>query len=247
MHHGEYCDALEREAARFVSAAGAADPATPLPTCPEWTLSDLVAHVGFLYRWSRHHVLSRARTRVAPADVGGQPAAGDVEWVAAGVPPMLDTFRTHDPDDRVWGWGADRHARFWPRRMLFETVIHRADAEVGRGVSPEVDTDLAVDGIDELLANFAHAGYFAPGLAELRGGGESLGLVAEDAGESWRLRLVDAGYAWDWGPAGKTATVRGTAADLLLLVYGRAALDGTRFTVDGDDQWAARTLRHLSL
>jgi uncharacterized protein (TIGR03083 family) len=210
-------------------------------------MSDLAGHVGFLYRWSAYHVQTQAKVRVPPAEIDQPPDRDVVAWVAEGVAPMLETFRTHDPDDRVWGWGADRHARFWPRRVLFETVIHRADAELGRGVSPGIDADLAVDGIDELFANFAHAGYFAPGLAELRGGGESLGLVAVDAGESWRLRLVDAGYAWDWGAAAKTAAVRGAASDLLLLVYGRLPLEDARFTVEGDGGWAARTLRHLSL
>jgi uncharacterized protein (TIGR03083 family) len=248
VHHNDYCDSLEREAGRFVTAAAAADESTPIPTCPEWTMTDLAGHVGMLYRWSGHLVRTRAPARVAATEIAKPPDDAVVTWVESGVAPMLETFRTHDPDDRVWGWGADRHARFWPRRMLFETIIHRVDAELACGVAPAVDAALAVDGIDELLANFAHAGYFVSGLAELRGSGESLGLVASDVDEAWRVRLLQGGYVWDWARGECTATVRGTVADLLLLVYNRCPLDdAARFAIEGETALAERTLRNLSL
>lgn len=248
VHHSDYCDALEREAEHFVTAAGGTDPATPIPTCPEWTMSDLAGHVGFLYRWSGQHVRTRARARIPTREIAQQPDDAGVDWVTAAIRPMLDTFRTTDPDDRAWGWGADRHARFWPRRMLFETVIHRADAELARGINPEIDLDVAADGIDELLANFAHAGYFAPGLAELRGSGESVTLAAEEVDEAWRIRLFEGGYVWDWAREPGTASIRGNVADLLLLVYNRLPLgDPDRFAVDGDTELAQRTIASLSL
>ena len=28
----------------------------------------------------------------------------------------------------MWAWGPDKHARFWPRRLLHETAVHRGDA-----------------------------------------------------------------------------------------------------------------------
>jgi uncharacterized protein (TIGR03083 family) len=248
VHHSEYCDALEHEAERFVTVAGGAGPSTPIPTCPEWTMSDLAGHVGLLYRWSSHLVRTRAPARVPAGEVAQRPDDGVVEWMHEGVTPMLTTFRTTDPDARVWGWGADRHARFWPRRMLFETVIHRADAELARGISPEIDAEVATDGMDELLANFAHAGYFAPGLADLRGSGESITFAAVDVDDAWRIRLFEGGYVWDWARVPGTASIRGRVADLLLLVYNRLPLDGgDRFAVDGDAGLAQRTIRSLSL
>jgi uncharacterized protein (TIGR03083 family) len=248
VHHSDYCDALEREAERFVTVAGGADPSESIPTCPEWTMTDLAGHVGFLYRWSSHHVHTRARSRVPAREIAQQPDDAVVDWVAAAIPSMLGIFRTTDPDARAWGWGADRHARFWPRRMLFETVVHRADAELARGISPEVDSTVAADGIDELLANFAHAGYFAPGLSELRGSGESVTLAADDVDEAWRIRLFEGGYVWDWAREPGTASIGGRVADLLLLVYNRLPFDdGDRFALDGDTELAERVIRSLSL
>ena len=135
VDHLEHAAALEDDARRLVDLVAGADPATPVPTCPGWTLADLVDHVGTLYRWSSAHVATSARQRLSPAALEmGRPEAGATAgWLGAGVAPMLATFRSCDPDARVWGWGADRHARFWPRRMLFETVVHRADAAIALG------------------------------------------------------------------------------------------------------------------
>src|SRR4029450_1849279 len=37
--------------ARFAEAVHDADPARPVPTCPEWTLAQLTEHVGQAQRW----------------------------------------------------------------------------------------------------------------------------------------------------------------------------------------------------
>ena len=100
--------------------------------------------------------------------------------------------------------------------MLFETVVHRADAAFALEVEPAVDVDVAVEGIDELLSNLPHAAYFAPGLTELRGDDETIALRATDTDATWRIRLVPAGYAWDWSDGPADVTLLGTAADLLL-------------------------------
>ncbi len=117
-------------------------------------------HVGTLYRWSAAHVATSARARISPAtlDLGQPDERVTPGWLADGVAPMLGTFRSADPDERVWGWGADRHARFWPRRMLFETVIHRADTAFALGVEPDIEPAVAADGIDELLCQPAARG-----------------------------------------------------------------------------------------
>ena len=208
-----------------------------MPTCPGWNVGELIEHVGRLYRWSAAHVATSARSRIDPAslDLGPPAERATPAWLADGIAPMLDTFRASDPEATVWGWGADRHNRFWPRRMLFETAVHRADAALALGGQPDIDPAVAVDGIDELLANLPHAAYFAPGIADLRGDGERIALAlrrrgpdVDGAAAAGRLRvgLVER-------PA--DVTVDAHAADLLLLLYGRrTAGDAARFTVEGD-------------
>ncbi|HEX6787425.1 MAG TPA: hypothetical protein VF076_09505, partial [Acidimicrobiales bacterium] len=147
-----------------------------------------------------------------------------------------------------WGWGGDRRARFWPRRMLFETVVHRADAAFALDIEPVVDAEVAVEGIDELLSNLPHAAYFAPGLAELRGDDECIGLQATDTEATWLIRLVPAGYAWDWSNGPADVTLRGTAADLLLAIYRRRDThDAGRFEREGDLALLDRFLAHAQL
>jgi hypothetical protein len=29
----------------------------------------------------------------------------------------------------MWAWGPDKHARFWSRRMLHETAVHRVTGD----------------------------------------------------------------------------------------------------------------------
>ena len=111
-----------------------------------------------------------------------------------------------------------------------------------------VDADVAVEGIDELLSNLPHAAYFAPGLAELRGDDETIALHATDTEATWRIRLVPAGYAWDWSDEPADVTLRGGAADLLLAIYRRRDVhDGGRFTLDGELALLDRFLAHAEL
>ena len=250
MNREDHCDALEVDAARLIELVTDADRTGAVPTCPGWTVADVVDHVGTLYRWSAAHVATNARARISPStlDLGPPDDRSTPEWLAEGVAPMIGTFRSADPDERVWGWGADRHARFWPRRMLFETVIHRADAAFALGADVEIEPAVAADGIDELLCNLPHAAYFAPGIAELRGEDERIALRATDGDSSWSIRLVPAGYAWDWSTSDADVAIRAHTADLLLLLYGRRDRhDGGRFACDGDAGLLDRFVAHAQL
>ena len=250
MNHEEHCDALENDAHRLASLLSGADAEAAVPTCPGWNLGELTEHVGGLYRWSAAHVAASARSRIdhSALDLGPPAERATPAWLASGIAPMLDTFRASDPEATVWGWGADRHNRFWPRRMLFETVVHRADAAFAHGGQPDIDPAVAVDGIDELLANLPHAAYFAPGIADLRGDGERIALRSADADRTWMVRLLPAGYAWDWSSGRADVTVDAPAADLLLLLYGRrTAGDAARFTVEGDGALLGRFVTAAAL
>ena len=60
-----------------------------------------------------------------------------------------------------------------------------------------------------------------------------LGRTAAPA-HAVRLTAADTGSAWTLGPGDPVATVRGTAADLLLLLWGRRADDDPALTWSGD-------------
>src|SRR5205807_1693289 len=147
-----------------------------VPTCPGWTVHDLVDHAGSIHRWAAHMVGARSPKRASFRDVDlAKPASDDglAAWLRDGASVLTDASKNADPDDAMWAWGADQHVRFWPRRMLFETAIHRADLALAVGATPATGAASAVDGIDELLDNIPSASYFAPGVDELRGAGET--------------------------------------------------------------------------
>jgi uncharacterized protein (TIGR03083 family) len=249
MQHDEACERLPAIVAAFAETIRDADLATPVPTCPEWDLRKLTRHLGMTHRWAAAMVRERATARLDPRTLDlGFPAepSGYADWIRRGGEELLDTLRAADPDDEMWAWGGDRHVRFWSRRMVHETVVHGADATLALGGDPVLDALLAVDAVDELLDNLPTAGYFAPGVEELRGDGETIHLHCTDVDGEWMITLQPHGYTWEHAHGKGTVAVRGAAGDLELLLYGRRrADDGSRFARFGDvalfDRWLANS------
>lgn len=242
--------AVAAQTARFVDAVKGADLTTPVPSCPGWTLADLVQHAGSVQRWFSVLLRQRLQERPTSRDVELRLPAGPeglADWLAASADEAADAFAATPADLPMWAWGADQHARFWARRMLFETLVHRVDAEVALGVPSAIDTALAVDGVDEFLVNLPFAAFFAPGTANLRGDDKAIRFSCTDADHDWLVRLRPDGFGLDGSgldDSGATdapadATVRGSAADLLLLAYGRLDRADQRFEVQGDEELLA--------
>ncbi|GAB7106961.1 maleylpyruvate isomerase family mycothiol-dependent enzyme [Streptomyces phaeofaciens JCM 4814] len=234
---------IKVETGRLVAALENADLTTPVPSCPGWTLADLVKHVGSVQRWFSALLHARIqeppRSREVDLRLPGR-HADYADWLAESATVAEDAFAATDPDQPMWAWGVDQHARFWARRMLFETLLHRADADLALGLPPTIDRPSAVDGIDEFLVNLPFATFFAPKVANLRGPGSTIRFRATDGNGDgdWVVRLRPDGFGLDTTlvPAHPAdATVQGTASDLLLLVYGRRLHhDEELFALDGD-------------
>lgn len=230
----------------------------PVPSCPGWDVADLVKHVGGVHRWAEAMVAETAPKRLRRANHEIE-LPYDVRqygtWFAEGGGRLVDTLNAADPDAPMWAWGADQHARFWSRRMLHETAVHHADLRVALGLEPRltVEPPIAADGIDELLDNLPSALYFVPGVAQLRGDGDSIHVHATDdvgvgAGE-WTITLGPDGFTYDHSHGKGTVAVRGSAADLLLLLMNRRSLDrdGERFELFGDRAVLDHWLRNATL
>lgn len=236
--HLAYCDQVSREIDRFVAVARTLDAGARVPSCPDWTAADLVQHIGTVHRWVHGNVSALSSTRIPssemdleePDDFTGRPA-----WLEAGKDKLLEALHAADPDAPMWAWGDDQHVRFWSRRMVHETTVHRVDAELTAGAEPSIDNEVAIDGVDEFLDNLPKAAYFAPRVNELRGDGEQLTFRCSDADVSWRIRLSPDVFAWEHTDRDAKAGVEGTAADLYLLAWGRRdPADESRFKVRGD-------------
>ncbi|MGH2785902.1 MAG: maleylpyruvate isomerase family mycothiol-dependent enzyme [Actinomycetota bacterium] len=237
LDHAAYCDAVEVEVARFVDVSNGLDPAAPVPTCPDWSAVDLMQHVGTVHRWAGSMVKVLAPKRHGKEQLQldlPNAASGYPAWLEAGGRLVVEALRKQDPDASMWSWGPDQHVRFWSRRMLHETSVHRADAGFTAGVEPEIARDVAVDGVDEFLENLPSA-KFSPRVTELRGAGERIVLRSTDADVAWTITLEAERFAWEHADDGGDVTVEGRASDLVLFVYGRRdPADESRFAVAGD-------------
>lgn len=244
MEHSEHIALTVAEIAAFAELVAGADLDAPVQACAGWDLAKLIKHAGSAHRWVIEIIDTAATERVDFRQVDlGLPAdrADLARWLAAGADPLAHALAV-DPATPIWTWGPDGTAGWWARRMLHETLVHRADAALTLGVEPQIDAALACDGVDELLGNLAAIAVFNPAIESLRGDGESLHLHATDAPGEWTITLTPEGYRWDRGHSKATVAVRGSAADLLLLIYNRRSrLDEGRFALFGDaallDRW----------
>ncbi|MEV0619248.1 maleylpyruvate isomerase family mycothiol-dependent enzyme [Nonomuraea sp. NPDC050404] len=237
----DYKPQIQTETARLADLAG--DLSVPVPTCPGWTIAELVTHVGQTHRWAVHVLRDRVQERIWSRQVPSGLAegqSGDAAWLTAGAAELVETLRVTDPAMEVWTWGPDGRASWWPRRMLFELVIHRVDAELALGIDPEIPAMTAIDGIEEYLDNLPSAVWVTRPLAELGVEGATIHLHASDADGEWTITQGPAGkIEWARGHAKGDVAVQGPVSDLLLLLYGRRSPDA--LTVHGDrallDRW----------
>ncbi|GAA2167678.1 maleylpyruvate isomerase family mycothiol-dependent enzyme [Actinomadura napierensis] len=240
--HLRHCDALEREAAAFADVAAGAGLDEPVPSCPGWSVAELVRHLGAMHRWAGGTVRVGAPRRLSLRELGVSfpVVPGDhLPWFGEGAQRLLEVLRAAEPDGPVWAWGVDQHVRFWSRRMLFETAVHRADLEIACGRTPAVAPETAAEGMDELLENLEKAAAFAPKVENLRGDGEVLAFEAADLGDRWLFRLHPDRFEWTRrGPGSDEsadATVRGDASDVFLFLWGRRKLGDPVLEFSGND------------
>ena len=238
MDYATYCEELTREGGRFVERARHAEITdqitAPVASCPGWRVSDLMTHLGTVHRWAEHLVRVRAPARISTRDMGLSRGPVDPRWLAEGLDQLVTTLRASDPDAEMWSWGVDQHVRFWARRQLHETLVHRLDLEGAMGLPSEIDPEVGVDAIGEFLSNLPAAASFSPDVRNLVGAGEVLAFVTSE-GRRWRRRLDPGGFVEvredDEVPA--AATLRATTAELLMVVTRRRALEDSTCEVGG--------------
>lgn len=225
-------EALRASSDRLISLPPASV-TRPVPTCPGWTVADVVSHTGQVQRWATAQLRCQPGERARWAD-RAVPGPGDdvVAWFAAGVDATLAACVEGDPDEPVWTWAGPRPRRWWLRRLAQETTIHAWDVGHALGPTPPIDPALAVDGIDEFLDVFVPARFDATTFGEP---GRSIHLHATDdrlEGGEWLLRFGTDHVAVERAHAKGDVAARARAADLLLALWGRIPVD--RLDVFGD-------------
>jgi uncharacterized protein (TIGR03083 family) len=218
MEHDEYCEAIRREGAALATAARAAGVEAPVPSCPEWSVADLLSHIGRIHRWITA-IVQEQRDELTDHWSQAEPPAPEerLEWFAAGVGPLADALRAAGPAVEVWTWTDDHSSGFWARRQANETAMHRWDAQLAAGEPEPLDGELAVDGLDEYLGLLQHW----RGVDALRGLVGTVHFHCTDGDGEWLVRLGDDGVEVTREHAKGDVAARGPASDLLLVLSGR--------------------------
>jgi uncharacterized protein (TIGR03083 family) len=209
----DWIDVVEREG-RALSVAARHDLQAPVPTCPGWKVTDLLAHTSGSQR-SAEAILREGRQGFLSKEDLAAPSPGELDWYEAGLAALVDTMRATDPASPCWTFTGPGTAAFWFRRQAHEATVHRLDAEAATGQPSPVDPALASDGVDEALA------VFLPLLVSRITSTGTVHLHATDVEGEWLLSLAPGSATVTTGHAKGDAAVRGPAEQLLRWTWGR--------------------------
>jgi uncharacterized protein (TIGR03083 family) len=221
MESARYLDAIRTNATELVDAADAAGLEAHVPTCPGWTVADLLGHIGRVHRWAAGNVERAPDEGFWPGNEIEIPEPRQRgSWVRAGAVELAAAL-DRPADAPAWTWMPPNTVWFWQRRQAHETAMHRVDAQSAAGRVDHIDAELAADGIDEWLDIVGHTPWRAPPT----GDGESLHFHCTDVEGEWVVRLVPTGIEVERTHAKADVAARGTASDLLCWLQGRGPVD----------------------
>jgi uncharacterized protein (TIGR03083 family) len=222
----------DRSAVLRDAVAAAPDLSARVPGCPDWSLTDLAAHIGGVQRfWA---------AAVRSADPAGPPAFTDrdhpdaraelVTWLAESTRLLLAALGEAAPETPCWTWwgpsGAPQTAGAIARHQVQEAAVHALDALDTIGKAEPLPAAVAVDGVAEFLSvGLSSLGAWPHRPARI--------VFAATEGPAWTIDVSPAGVEVDPAASGEpVVTVHGAASELVLALYGRVAYDDLR--VDGD-------------
>jgi uncharacterized protein (TIGR03083 family) len=221
----DYISALQVEGDRLADTAQQIDLASPVPTCPEWTLRDLLRHIGGVHRWAGTHIRDRRETILRAGDLealfGEWPADdGLVGWYRDELRLLVHTFQSAPEDVQYATFLRARSPlEHWTRRQAHEVTIHRADVESITGRRTPVSAEFGADGIDELLGAFVPRPFM-----KLRSpSAVTLTVKPSDSTRSWRMTISDGpAMTVEGDETPSDCVAAGTASDLYFNLWNRS-------------------------
>ena len=251
METTRYLDCLAADYAVLRSAAAPARLGDPVPSCPGWTVANLMTHVGEVYLHKA--VVMRDGKWPDPWPLEEFADVKPLTLLDRGYREVTAEFASRSPDEPALTWyDPEQTVGFWIRRMAQETVVHRMDAQLAAGepLTPAPD-DLAIDGVDEVLKRFLEYGAatwpeeYATAEGHLAGDDGTDTVVVTAGPVSWTVRPTPGSVSvTDGGDKAAHAVVSATPDAMLRWLWGRA--DDGVLTVAGDPEWAAYLRRLLA-
>ncbi|NYH79301.1 uncharacterized protein (TIGR03083 family) [Actinopolyspora biskrensis] len=248
LDHERYCAEIVRQAGLLGEAVDGAAPSARVPTCPDWSLEQLMLHLGGEHRWVERIVRTRDEVEVCAAQASGNLESAGQDpavlgtWLVEGAEGLADVLRSAGPEAAVWNpvEGVRPVALSWARRMTHETLVHRADAGFALGKEFTPEPELAVDALDEWmqLCSLPQLLEADPEAIRLPGSGGTVHLHATDAGvelaAEWAVDLTGDPITWRRAHEKAAVALRGPLNELLLVAYRRKELSEADVEVRGD-------------
>jgi uncharacterized protein (TIGR03083 family) len=238
---------FRREVLAFEAAARRVDGDAPIvPSCTGWTMSDLVAHLGWVQRYVIRIVAGRLQLPPDPtardflrlpentanwptpqsAPTPGPLPASLIDWFTRGAAELAGVFCATAKDEALWTWSQEQTAGFWLEIQTIEAALHRWDAEGAVGAPQPIEAGLARHFIPHnftVTAPFRRAQQKAPA-------GEGERYRFTDGTDSWTAELKGDNVRLTDGTG--DVELAGTASDLLLFLWDR--IPATQLEIHGD-------------
>ncbi|GAB0105616.1 maleylpyruvate isomerase family mycothiol-dependent enzyme [Nocardia sp. JMUB6875] len=238
--------AIVEHTRRLAESAAAAGPDAAVPTAPEWTVTELVEHVGQTQNWVAEIIERRITDPMQlpmemvalPADPGEWQA-----WLAESAQRVANACSDDALDAPVFNPAADGRSgtRFWLSSMLNEAVVHGTDAAAAAKRPVDIDSDIAAALITNhfaMLTAPTWAMQRPESASAIQGTGQRLQWLATDIAQgagAWSIERRPDGATWQPGTHSADVTVSGPAQSLLLILTRRLPLAAAAdITVDGD-------------
>jgi uncharacterized protein (TIGR03083 family) len=215
MEFGARLSVIETACGRLAEAARGSL-GQRVPTCPEWTVDDLVTHLAITYLHKIECTRLGAQPDPWPID---PPDTDHVDWLLACADRMVACFRERGPDGPSWTWEeSNPTVGFWARRMAVETSLHQVDVALATARPYHVDPDLAVDGIDETLTVVVGGDW-----SDQPQPPPDHTVLVQAPRRAWLISLTEREVRVEETPPGAAAeaTIEGPADDLLLWLWTR--------------------------
>jgi uncharacterized protein (TIGR03083 family) len=212
-----------------------------IPGCPKWNGADLVFHMGRVHRMF-DDVLQRSVVDAADLIRAERPDdASLLSWYREGLSQLVTTMTRTPRSTPAWSFLGPVTAEWVVRRLAHETAVHAADMAAAVGERPDIDLDLASDGIDEFLSSFfVRPRDDAPALDG------SVHLHCTDVDGEWMVQPRDDGSIdIAWGHGKGDCALRGSANDLLMVLWRRQPLSSLE--IFGDESLATRFVERAQL
>jgi uncharacterized protein (TIGR03083 family) len=227
----ELLSLIESRSAALSEAA--LDLTARVPGCPDWSVRDLVVHLGRVQRFFAASVRA-GEASGPPPRVEEVPSGELLLWYAESTTQLTSALRAAGPDAPAWSWWpspvAPHTARAIARHQVQEAAVHAFDAQEAIGKPEPLPAAVAVDGVDEFLeVPLASLGAWPHRPARIE--------FQAVEGPSWTVDLSPSGATASPAASGEPVTrFQGKASDLVLVLYRRIPLADVR--IDGDREVA---------